>query len=63
MEQVTRAVLTASLSSEGYTVVTGRACEICGKVSTHEFFGRVICQECGKRLRKLLYEDLELEDK
>lgn len=62
MEQVTRAI-TGKLSSEGCTVVTGRACQICGKVSTNEFFGRVICQECGKRLRKLLYENVELEDK
>ena len=58
MEQATTAT-TAQLSNSRSYATLGYACQICGKVRSVEFGPMVICPECGRRLKKLLYEEEE----
>lgn len=56
MEEVTKSN-TVPLSSGDVHVTLGYACQICGRVRQMKFGPMVICPECAKRLKKLLYEE------
>lgn len=58
MEQVTKAI-TGPLSSGSSSATLGYSCQICGRFRSIEFGIMVICPECAKRLKKLLYEEEE----
>lgn len=58
MEQATRSATTPLSSGRSY-VTLRYACQICGQVISVEFGPMAICQECGRRLKKLLYEEEE----
>ena len=58
MEQVTKAATVPLSNSRSYATL-GYACQICGKVISVEFGPVAICLECGRRLKKLLYEEEE----